>query len=323
MAMLPKVDLIVPIYNAEKWIPGLLATLERQQLEGFRVIFVDDGSNDNSYRLLQERLEAICFPYLLLQQKNQGPSAARNLGMSHAEAEWIAFMDCDDELKPEFLEYLYRGVAGTDCQMGFCQLEMIPRSSGGQPRPTEVFASCQIPAQAAMEKHYTSWIAPVCLILKRQWLLEKGLVFDTDCRYCEDLMFITKCIAAARTVAQIPVSLYIYWTHEGSLLRSGDTGKYQNGVAGFARLEKALEKDSSAAAGVFFAMGRSRFLLGIVRRAALQLSRRDFLELARQVKLEDCSGQFGQLPLKQKIAGYLYLTSKSLFYFVARMAFKD
>lgn len=319
----PKVDLIIPIYNAEVWIPSLLATLENQQMRDFRVIFVDDGSKDDSYRVLQEQLQTVRFPYLLLQQENQGPSAARNTGMAHAQADWIAFMDCDDELKPEFLEYLYRGAQSADCQMGFCQLEMIPRDSGKKPCAAEPFTAAAMTPEAAMESHYTSWIAPVCLILNRQWVAQQGLVFDTACRYCEDLMFITKCIAAAQTVVQIPVSLYVYWTHEGSLLRSSDTSKYQNGMEGFARLEQALAREDSPAAKAFFAMGRSRFLLGIVRRAAIQLSPKDFMDLARQAKLEECRGQFGQLPLKQKIAAYIYLTSKRLFYYVVRVAFKD
>lgn len=318
-----KVDLIIPIYNAEEWIPSLLATLEKQKMADFRVIFVDDGSKDDSYNILNDRLRGVKFPYLLLRQENQGPSAARNLGMRHAQADWIAFMDCDDELKPEFLEYLYNGVSGKDCQMGFCQLEMIPRGSAQQPQPAEPFGAAPMTAEAAMEKHYTSWIAPVCLILNRQWVMDHALEFDTECRYCEDLMFITRCIVAARTVVQIPVSLYVYWTHAGSLLRSSDISKYQNGMEGFARLEKALESNDSSAAKVFFAMGRSRFLLGIVRRAALQLTLKDFMGIARQAKLEDCRYQSGRLPLKQKIAFYIYLISKRLFYYVVRTAFKD
>ena len=318
-----KVDLIIPIYNAEEWIPSLLATLEKQKMADFRVIFVDDGSKDNSYNVLRDRLSNVNFPYLLLQQENQGPSAARNLGMCHAQAEWISFMDCDDELKPEFLEYLYKGAVSTDCQMGFCQLERIPQGSSQQPRPAEPFAAIPMTPEAAMEQHYTSWIAPVCLILNRSWVMEQALKFDTKCHYCEDLMFITKCIVSARTVVHIPVSLYVYWTHEGSLLRSSDPGKYENGLEGFSRLENALDRDTSPAAKVFFQMGRARFLLGIVRRAALQLPQEEFARLARRAQLENCRHQFGQLPLKQKIASYIYLTSKRLFYYVARAVFKD
>ena len=109
----------------------------------------------------------------------------------------------------------------------------------------------------------------------------------------------------------------------GSLLRSSDPGKYENGLEGFSRLENALDRDTSPAAKVFFQMGRARFLLGIVRRAALQLPQEEFARLARRAQLENCRHQFGQLPLKQKIASYIYLTSKRLFYYVARAVFKD
>ena len=317
------VDLIIPLYNAKKWISGLVDTLNDQQCRDFRVIFVDDGSQDGTYAALQEALPQAQFPSLLLQQENRGPSAARNLGIAHAQAKWIAFTDCDDQLKPEYLSYLLASVRDQNVQMGFCRLESIPVGSDKEPAAAGELETVPMTAAEAMRSHYTHWIAPVCLILDREWIISNALFFDEQCRYCEDLMFITRCIAAAECVVQIKNSLYVYWTREGSLLRSHDTAKYLNGIDGFQRLEADLLSDPSDAAGVFASMGAARFLLGILRRAAIQMSYPAFAQLAKNVDLKGRRGQISRLPRKQKIAGILYLISPRLFHFVVRRLFNE
>lgn len=317
------VDLIIPLYNAKNWISGLVDTLNGQQCRDFRVIFVDDGSQDGTCSALREALKHAQFPSLLLQQENRGPSAARNLGIAHARAKWIAFTDCDDQLKPEYLSYLLTAVTDQNVQMGFCHLESIPVGSKRVPAAAGVLEVQKMTAAETMRSHYTHWIAPVCLILDREWIVRNGILFDEQCRYCEDLMFITRCIAAAEQVVQIQNALYVYWTHEGSLLRSHDTAKYLNGIDGFRRLEADLLRVASDASGVFASMGAARFLLGILRRAAIQMPYSDFAQLAKSVDLKGRKGQISRLPGKQKIAGMLYLISPGLFHFVVRRLFKD
>ena len=128
---------------------------------------------------------------------------------------------------------------------------------------------------------------------------------------------------AAECVCECDNQLYVYCTHEGSLLRSNDTAKYINGLNGFDRLENKMLNSKTEAARVFLEMGKARFLLGIVRRAALQLERKDFLKLTESVNFGKYRCQVGNLPLKQRIAGYMFLTSKWLFYYVSKILFSD
>lgn len=323
METINAVDLIIPIYNRAELIPGLISTLERQRMKDFRVIFVDDGSNDNSYNVLNALLKRATFDHLVLCQENKGPSAARNLGVTYAQADWIAFSDSDDILLPEYLEYLLGAVEDRDVQMGYCRLQIIPVGDNTPVRPAGSPCYSVLSSAEAMRRHYTDWIAPVCLILNRQWVQHNHLHFDEGCRYCEDLMFITECIDAADRICECDNQLYVYCTHEGSLLRSNNTEKYINGLNGFGRLEQKLRNSGTDAARVFFAMGRARFVLGIVRRAALQLDKKEFLELTEIADFWNCRHQVKQLPLKQRIAGYMYQTSRLLFYYCARVLFSD
>lgn len=318
------IDLIIPVFNSRQFMPGMLESIERQTYKDFRVIFVDDGSSDGTYEWLEETLKAVSFRYLLLSEKNRGPSAARNLGMKNADADWIVFSDSDDVLSDEYFEYLYKSVESGNVQMGFCRLETV--KPGGQPRrrEREELSFEVISAAEAMKKHYTNWIAPVSLILNREWVAANGLMFDEKCRYCEDLIFITDCIDAAERVSGIKNDLYINIIRSTSLLRTGGTLKYREGIEAFERLEERMKKSNTAAAAEFRCRGRARFVLATFRRAALQLdSFKDFKSFTKEFHYENCSRQAKNLSKKWQTASRLYSVSKLGFYLAVRAVFSD
>lgn len=89
------VSVIIPIYNAEKHIEECLDSCLGQTLEQIEIICINDGSTDNTSKIL-ERYAIEHFNIIILNQKNQGPGIARNLGIEHANGEFVAFMDSDD-----------------------------------------------------------------------------------------------------------------------------------------------------------------------------------------------------------------------------------
>jgi glycosyltransferase involved in cell wall biosynthesis len=318
-----KIDLIIPVYNSKEFMPDLLESIERQTFKDFRVIFVNDGSTDGTGDWLLETLKNYTFRYLYLEQENSGPSKARNYGISKANADWIVFSDSDDVLVPQYLEYLYSAVASSDAEMGYCRKEQI--ISGGDAKERnggELVCSVQSPKEA-MSWHYTSWIAPVCLILNREWVVKNGLAFDEDCRYCEDLIVITDAIAASTAVCRIENVLYINYVRSTSLLRKDNTEKYKGGLEAFERLESRLEGDQSPAAVVFKGVGKARFVLAILRRRALEVtSFKSFKEFALKFGSYSIS-QEKNLPKKWQIASKIYRVSKPAFYIIVRLMFKD
>ena len=88
-------SIIVPIYNVEKYIGSLVNSLVKQTNKNFEVIFIDDGSTDESIRILKEIMVGSEqeFSFKLLQQVNQGLSSARNIGILNATGEYIFFLD--------------------------------------------------------------------------------------------------------------------------------------------------------------------------------------------------------------------------------------
>ncbi|WP_028235374.1 glycosyltransferase [Pseudobutyrivibrio sp. MD2005] len=110
----PQVSIIVPVYNAKKYIDRCIGCVLSQSFSDWELIIVDDGSTDesneiiNNYSNKDERIN-------LIQQSNQGAMAARKKGVEHANGHFIAFIDSDDEISPNYLSSLVEMIGDTDC----------------------------------------------------------------------------------------------------------------------------------------------------------------------------------------------------------------
>ncbi|URQ86602.1 glycosyltransferase family 2 protein [Pseudoalteromonas sp. SCSIO 43088] len=89
------VSVIIPCYNAENWIEKALESVNNQVLKPLEVVVVDDGSTDNTLKVIESYNSIV--PIITVTQLNSGPSVARNLGVTKASGQYIAFLDADDE----------------------------------------------------------------------------------------------------------------------------------------------------------------------------------------------------------------------------------
>ena len=97
------VSVVVPVFNAEEYLPRVIACFDTQMLRDFEVIFVDDGSSDASLDLLKDyasRRENV----VIIQQENRGAGASRNVGLERAKGDYVVFVDADDAFTPTFLD---------------------------------------------------------------------------------------------------------------------------------------------------------------------------------------------------------------------------
>ena len=102
---MPAVSVVIPLYNKGPYIARALNSVLAQTFQDFEVIVVDDGSTDDGAEIVRGFKD---LQIRLIQQKNQGVSAARNRGIEAARAEMVAFLDADDEWLPGFLETILR-----------------------------------------------------------------------------------------------------------------------------------------------------------------------------------------------------------------------
>lgn len=112
----PKVSIILPIYNQEKYLAKALNSLQAQTLKDIEIICVNDGSKDKSLEILNEYAQKD-ERIRIIDQKNQGCGASRNNGLKIAKGDYIAFLDPDDWFEPEALEKLYDKAETQKCDM--------------------------------------------------------------------------------------------------------------------------------------------------------------------------------------------------------------
>ena len=105
----PKISIIVPVYNTERYLPRCINSILCQSFTDFELLLIDDGSVDRSYEILKcyetqdERIR-------IFHQDNGGVTSARRLGVLEAIGEWVSFVDSDDELMSDALSILYDNV---------------------------------------------------------------------------------------------------------------------------------------------------------------------------------------------------------------------
>ena len=143
--MTDKISVIIPVYNAEKYISDCLESVVRQTYKNLEILLVDDGSKDGS--------AGICLEWCkkdarirLLQKENGGVSSARNLGLQEASGEYVTFVDADDWIGERMLERLWACIESDKSELAMCEFREVNsgdrkrlawKQSGGQPSDNE------------------------------------------------------------------------------------------------------------------------------------------------------------------------------------------
>ena len=116
---MPKVSLIIPVYNVENYIEKCLNSVVNQTLKDMEVIIVNDGSKDSSKQKIEKYLKK--YPRIkYLEKENGGLSDARNYGMPYATGEYIAFLDSDDYVESTMYEEMYEVAKKENADMVEC-----------------------------------------------------------------------------------------------------------------------------------------------------------------------------------------------------------
>lgn len=116
---MPEISIIIPVYNAEKYLNMTLNSVLSQTFVDFEVICINDGSTDKSWKILQE-FSKKDNRIKIYTQENSGGSIARNNGLEKARGKYIAFLDNDDIYHPQYLEILYKNIKETDADVSCC-----------------------------------------------------------------------------------------------------------------------------------------------------------------------------------------------------------
>ena len=118
----PKISIIIPIYNVERYLPRCLNSIRHQSFKNFEALLIDDDSPDKSARIALAFCKADKrFKYF--HKENGGLSDARNYGLERAAGEYISFIDSDDYIHKDFLKIMYYECVSNDADMSYCRFK--------------------------------------------------------------------------------------------------------------------------------------------------------------------------------------------------------
>ena len=232
-----KVSVIVPVYNVEKYLDKCLDSLAKQTLQEMEIIIVNDGSPDNSDKIIAEYTKKYSN-FSSYKKKNGGLSSARNYGLKFAKGHYVAFLDSDDYVTYDMYEKMYEKAISNDFDMVVCDVNYVyPDKSW--------IASSNIKEDTTNIKKVMNNIYPAAWnkIFKRDLLIDNNLYFK-DGVWFEDIEFIYRVLPYIRSIGVIHQAFNQYVQRPGSITNTVNKKIYDyvynmNSVVKFYR-EKGL-----------------------------------------------------------------------------------
>lgn len=191
------ISVIIPVFNAEKYLPRCVESVLNQSFKDFELILVDDGSTDNSGKICDEYCSEDSR-VKVIHQDNQGVSVARNNGMAISEGQYITFIDSDDWIEEDYLR----------------KFVDLPRT--GIQNQLPVLDVTQIDAQK-QEVYYSGFNAltfSVAKFFEKQVIKENNLQFLPNVKTAEDTLFMAEYLNHVDGILTIPYLGYHYETNE-------------------------------------------------------------------------------------------------------------
>ena len=201
---MPKISVIIPVYNAEKYIEDCLRSVLSQSVgEGeYEIICVDDNSSDKSGEILREYEDDYRNVRVISKAENQGVSAARNSGLEIAEGEYIWFLDADDFIHPQAFERAFEKLKDSPDV-----LLVGSNAFSGE------FGGYDSAANVPLKNIYVTR-----KIYKKQFLNAHGLRFFEKLAFSEDVLFVYEAERCLPSVLSVKEPLYFYRRHTDSVM---------------------------------------------------------------------------------------------------------
>lgn len=193
---MPRFSVVIPCYNVASTLPDTLASLRQQSLTDWEAICVDDGSTDETLALLR-REAAQDDRIIVWPQQNAGPSCARNTGVALAKANWIAFLDADDEWSSDKLAEMEEMATEAD------DIDAIyGRIAFYDPQNDRTTAHSSVkegptPLARLLGENPVCTLSNLCV---RKSSFEEVGGFREDMRFSEDLEFLIRLVSAGKTL---------------------------------------------------------------------------------------------------------------------------
>lgn len=202
----PKISIIVPIYNAEKYLHRCIDSIISQTFTDFELLLINDGSKDNSGAIC-EKYATLDTRISIFHKENKGVGSARNMGLVNATGDYVMFVDSDDYMQPQMCEIMLTTLVETDADLVICGTE----ENGGcfwKPNEDIDYSFTQLLENFVSLLHTELLSPPWNKIFKKEKIGNQN--FREDMSFGEDLMFNIEYLKKCEKVAFIKASPFFH-----------------------------------------------------------------------------------------------------------------
>ena len=216
-----KVSVIVPVFNASKYIGKTLDSIINQDFDSYEIIVVDDGSTDNSLEIINDTLEKTEIPHKVIHQENAGVSVARNVGIDASTGDYLVFIDADDHVTSNHLSTLYNGESDFS-------LILYVKEDGDRLIDMDTYTEDVISAYDFIKKELNMEITFnfFQLMYKASIIKDNNIRFTPGIVYGEDTEFAHKALSNGKEIVINNEVTYYYVQHSDSAIKSTEYRRF-------------------------------------------------------------------------------------------------
>lgn len=238
-----KISVIIPLYNAEKTIEKTFDSIKKQTFKDYELVVINNCSSDSSF-FLAENYKKHFENFTLLNTEIKGVGNARNLGISHAKGEYIAFVDADDFVSPRFLEVLYRNIIkNSEIDISCCgHCAYFPKINWYWPHflvpKSGIHNSSKMLKMLLKDTkiHFHLWNK----LFKKEMFLKHNICFPNS--NFEDIPVVTKLFYHAKKISFNPKKLYFYTQNPKSITKNKNFDLLDNYINALENIKSFLKE---------------------------------------------------------------------------------
>lgn len=293
------ITVAIPCYNGEKTIERCVDSILAQQYRFFELLIINDGSTDRTPELVKaisEKDERI----RVITQENRGLSASRNRGIEEANGKYIAFIDADDYICPDYLNRLYDAIESTDAELAVCKY--YTEKPSGKDGGTYLIEKADM---------YKELLVPTNNIAAFAWnrlykievIKRSGILYDTKIYGNEDALFNYQYLKYCDKIAVVDKELYHYIINTGSIMFSkGYNPKRILANVSFEYMLKDAKGHEYLEYVQVAAMWYNLILKRRIYKSKAKVSKADISVINKMLRENPSAFMRAQIPLKYKLA---------------------
>lgn len=215
------VSIIVPIYNVEKYLVECIKSLINQTYRNLEIILINDGSIDDSVKICEQYIEQD-NRIILINKKNGGSASAKNEGLKVAKGDYITFVDSDDFIESDMIEYMVNTIKKYNADIVQCSFTNLYKNTEKFKQDTIV--EQKISSKDFLELFLTKWDSSLFWnkLFKRE-VIEN--VFFKEGRCIDDEFFTYKCVINSKSIVTSNKIVYNYRMRRSGVMKSESSQK--------------------------------------------------------------------------------------------------